>query len=316
MANVIVGIHGLANKPERDVLEDWWKKSIREGLAKNCGKQNAQFDFKMVYWADLLHSCTQHQDSALDFDDHYNNEPYREADPGALRPYESGWWEGVRTWGLGIVGQGMDRLRRAVRTDAVDDWVLGKIKAVRDLDLYYDKDRKLRDSEGQMREAREVLMDVLKKRLLSLKGQRIMLIAHSMGSIIAYDVLRDIGREEENRDFELAHFVTIGSPLGLSTVKKNVYKERKDYSAVPLRTPTVVRERWVNYADRHDPVALDQRLRNDYGPNERDVQVQVEDDIIHNDYIPSPEGERKPHKSYGYLRTPEISEHIREFLGL
>jgi hypothetical protein len=28
----------------------------------------------------------------------------------------------------------------------------------------------------------------------------------------------------------------------------------------------------------------------------------------------TPEGERKPHKSYGYLRTPELSAHNREAL--
>ena len=36
MPKIIVGIHGLANKPEKDVLAEWWVKSIREGLAKNC----------------------------------------------------------------------------------------------------------------------------------------------------------------------------------------------------------------------------------------------------------------------------------------
>ena len=54
MANVIIGIHGLANKPKKDVLSDLWEKSKREGLSKNCKAQSADFRFVMVHWADLL----------------------------------------------------------------------------------------------------------------------------------------------------------------------------------------------------------------------------------------------------------------------
>ena len=97
----------------------------------------------------------------------------------------------------------------------------------------------------------------------------------------------------------------------MGTVKDSVLKERS-YADVPVRTPTVVRERWVNYADRGDPVAVDTHLRDDYGPN--DGGVRVEDDLIRNDYV-GLDGKRKPHKSFGYLRTPELSRHIRDFLA-
>jgi hypothetical protein len=39
--------------------------------------------------------------------------------------------------------------------------------------------------------------------------------------------------------------------------------------------------------------------------------VQVRDDLVLNDYESS-----TLHKSYGYLRTPELSEHVRAFLTL
>ena len=96
-----------------------------------------------------------------------------------------------------------------------------------------------------------------------------MLIAHSMGTIIAYDVLREIGHAKNSTydpDFELAHFMTIGSPLGLPHVKAKILKER---GYAPVRTPSVVTERWVNYADRKDPVALDVHLRDDYAENSK-----------------------------------------------
>ena len=34
MLDIITGIHGLANKPNKKTLEDWCKKSILEGLKK------------------------------------------------------------------------------------------------------------------------------------------------------------------------------------------------------------------------------------------------------------------------------------------
>ena len=110
--------------------------------------------------------------------------------------------------------------------------------------------------------------------------------------------------------FELAHFVTIGSPLGLPHVKAKVYEERA-YDTSRVRTPSIVTEQWINYADRGDPVALDVHLADDYGPNKR--RVRVKDDLVLNDYL-SPGGKPNRHKSYGYLRTPELSEHVRDFV--
>ncbi len=79
-----------------------------------------------------------------------------------------------------------------------------------------------------------------------------------------------------------------------------------------MRTPSVVTERWVNYADRKDPVAFDVHLRDDYG--EIKSKIRVEDDLVLNDYPKNAEGDRNHHKSYGYLRTPEVSNHIKHFL--
>ncbi len=71
MSKVIIGIHGLANKPPQNILEDWWKKSIVEGLRVNEQIQNVDLNFKMVYWADLLHKYPLHRENAFSFDDAY-----------------------------------------------------------------------------------------------------------------------------------------------------------------------------------------------------------------------------------------------------
>ena len=84
-----------------------------------------------------------------------------------------------------------------------------------------------------------------------------------------------------------------------------------------VRTPSVVKKQWVNFADRKDPVALDVHLRDDY--KENSDAVQCEDDLVDNDYRIKKRGktefDRNHHKSYGYLRTPEFSALVKSFLS-
>ncbi len=63
-----------------------------------------------------------------------------------------------------------------------------------------------------------------------------------------------------------------------------------------------------------DPVALDAHFSDDFDKNKR--QVVVSDDLVSND-LDKPGGERRnPYKSYGYLRTPELSRRIATLLQL
>ena len=102
--------------------------------------------------------------------------------------------------------------------------------------------------------------------------------------------------------------------MGLPHVKAKII-EKRNYDGVGherVRTPPIVAESWVNYSDRRDKVALDTHLRDDFGPNKRGIRVK--DDMVDNSYR-SPSGEANYHKSYCYLRTPELSQHINEFLS-
>ncbi|GAA1974534.1 hypothetical protein [Microbacterium pumilum] len=68
-------------------------------------------------------------------------------------------------------------------------------------------------------------------------------VAHSLGTIVAYKLLR---REGEAAGWKVPHFITLGSPLGVRTVT-NVL--------APLQHPKVV-TKWSNAYDPHDVVAL------------------------------------------------------------
>lgn len=311
MEKIIIGIHGLANKPKKQVLTKYWKDSIAEGLLKNC-KAKPVLKYHMVYWADLLYKNQLHNDINFNFDKLYNNEPYIEAKRGALKEHKDGLRDQLIKFAGQVTGKTIDVLHNPLGMEKLAEWVLGRV--LKDLAFYYDTSRKIADRSKPPKTvvARKVLMDELKQKLLKHKGKQIMLIAHSMGSIIAYDVLRRIGRSHPS--FEIAEFITIGSPLGLSHVKANIFNET-DYEEKKkrVRTPSIV-QNWANYADRKDPVAFDAHLEDDYAPNKNGVKVK--DDRVLNDYqIKKPGGriEENHHKSYGYLRTPEISRHINTF---
>ncbi len=282
MAYPILGIHGLANKPPEDVLTMSCKAAVLEGLRRNCGNTEQKVEYKGIYWADVMYPKPLNPD----------DEPYIKAGGrGPFKTYKDGWWSDVVAGILDIAGEALDGAKRYVGMDALADAVL-KAK-LKDL-ATYNENKAIRDE----------LRGRLKQELLNVPANtRIMLIAHSMGTIIAYDVLRDIGRDNPN--FQLDHLVTIGSPLGLPHVKNQIYQENN-----LVRTPTVVK-RWTNFADRRDPVALDVHLSDDYAPNDRGVQVK--DDLVINSYT-SPAGKANYHKMYGYLRAPELSEVVRSFL--
>ncbi len=306
MDKIILGIHGLSNKPDVSVLTSWWKNSIAEGLRVNQGMASPEFDFKMVYWADLLYKYAMHDDDAFRFDRLYNAEPYYPAEPEALKEYRTSWFDQIRAGAFDLVGTAIDRLKEQGFT-ALGDWALGRM--LRDLSFYYEDDREIKARDGSFGLARTVLRDELRAALLAEQGKDVLLIAHSMGSIIAYDVLRELGRSHP--DMQISQFVTIGSPLGLPHVKAKIVKIY-DYDP-RVRTPSIVTKSWVNFADKDDPVAADIHLRDDYLENARGIRV--EDDLVSNDYRGPESGKANPHKSYGYLRAPELSRHIARFIA-
>ena len=284
MSSVILGIHGLANKPEETTLRQWWHAALVEGLKRNEGRSSDQpVGFDLTYWANLRYDTP---DTAP--------EPYIKAPgTGPLPRYRDGWLDRVVAE-VGDAGDtAIDWLKRHFEVDSVAQAALGK--GAPDLAAYYKE-----------REVRQAIRERFAKAIQRHRGKRIMVIAHSMGSIIAYDVLRLLGREPD--PIAIDHFVTIGSPLGLPHVKYKIYQENDR-----VRTPSIVR-RWTNLADRRDPVSADTHLADDYGPNNQGIQVR--DDLVINGYSYQKDGEEQAnhHKSYGYLRTPELSALVRSFV--
>jgi len=280
---VIIGIHGLANKPKKETLRKWWSAALQEGLQRNEGRTAGDIELDLLYWADWGYSKPVPNAK--------NDEPYtKAAGQGPLPRYRDTVWDELRGEAQDWLDTPLDWFKRSFGVGKFADTVLkSKLK---DLGRYYNEKPK-----------RELLRSRLEERILEHREKRIMLIAHSMGSIIAYDVLRLLGRTHPMLSVD--HFITIGSPLGLPHVKYKIWEEND-----LVRTPSIVR-RWTNLADRRDPVAADTQLAGDFEQNDRGVKLQ--DDLVLNTYR-SPGEKENFHKSYGYLRTPELSALVRSFI--
>jgi len=296
MANVIIGIEGLANQPAKEIVQEWWEASIREGLLQNSGLQDIDFLLQVVYFADILYREPLHQNPELTNDPLYLHEPYYTAEPKNLVEYRGGWLERLNSF---VTGTKVGRPNPLLES------------SLRDLDFYWDTSISLADRTGNFANPKNVLTSELLQtiRSHSSEGNKIMLIAHSIGSVIAFDVLRDL--ERSGSIVDIPYLVSIGSPLGFGMIKAEFLRHGGEETN-DLQTPSVISNKWVNFADALDPVAIDTHLRDDYSVNA--LGVQVEDNLVSNDYKFN--GVRNHNKSYGYLRTPEISRLIAEFLGL
>ena len=146
------------------------------------------------------------------------------------------------------------------------------------------------------------------------EGDDVMLVSHSLGSMIAYDVLWKFSyygehkklREKNNK---LSKLVTLGSPLGNETVQRNLKGANADGRR---RFPALIRT-WENFAAKDDYISHDQTLKDDYRKMKSHEMVeQIRDHQIYNLAVRN--GESNPHHGAGYLIHPEFIEVLAEWL--
>jgi subtilisin family serine protease len=128
-------------------------------------------------------------------------------------------------------------------------------------------------------------------------GGPFVVIGHSQGSMIAYDVLQSLGA-----DVDVPLFVTIGSPLGITEVQDQVKRLTNQRT---LAVPAGVQQ-WVNVADPLDPVALDKDLSGEFSPSSRIRDVTEG----------NPDSPRNPHSGTGYLRTPPVRDAVHDTVSI
>lgn len=153
--------------------------------------------------------------------------------------------------------------------------------------------RYVQDQDGIAEHTREMLK--LPLRAACESGRPVLLIAHSMGSVIAYDCLWQMTYNEHDR-CRIDLLLTMGSPLGQNYLQKRIKGHAESGEA---RYPNNIR-RWINLAAVGDLTAIDPKLSNDFGEMVDLGLVDFIDDRDLYNYFRL-DGQLNVHAEYGYL---------------
>lgn len=301
MGKIIIGIHGLGNKPSKKILEGWWKQSIEEGL-KNYLGYTKDFQFELVYWADVfynepLNPLENDPDHPLFIEEIYTPSPT----DFVPTPHP------IRQKILDVLEEQLDKIflndDLTVNFSFISDNIIRSY--FKELDGYYEKE--CDDIADIKCRARDIIRDRTAYIIKKYANDEILIIGHSMGSIIAYDVLSFTIPE-----VNINTFITIGSPLGLPVIRAKIAAESylNHITPIKLQTPPNVYNQWINYSDLEDKIALIYNLTDKFDSNK--YGIHVKNIVVDNNYKVN--DHENPHKSFGYLRTPEMAGSILNFL--
>jgi len=165
--------------------------------------------------------------------------------------------------------------------------------------------RYVRDQDGRAEDARGKLKDELGR--AANEGRPVLLLAHSMGSVIAFDALWQLSRSEQS-DVQVDTFVTTGSPLGQKIVQRHLLGRGESGSE---RYPANIGN-WINIAAAGELTAIDRTLRNDFAGMVRfGLVADIRDLEVFNYY--RMHGALNVHAEYGYLVNEVTARCISEW---
>jgi hypothetical protein len=138
---------------------------------------------------------------------------------------------------------------------------------------------------------------------------RVLLIGHSLGSVVAYDTLWELSHSAPSPG-RVDLFMTLGSPLASHFVRRKLHGVGEQRAR---RFPTNVR-RWLNFASLGDTTAFHRTLE----PFFRDMVAlglaeAIEDRTSFTNYFRGVQG-LNPHDAYGYIAQAEVARAIGDWL--
>jgi hypothetical protein len=305
-------IHGLSNKPEADALLNIWRRAlVGGGDGIDLGAEGVTSS--LVYWADILYETPDPDVSAYE-----NTRELIPSDVDAsvssLAPLVGSHAEAAFVAGVAAKTGGLLAAAEAVEAVPEDRNLTGV--ALERIPLPWSLKAKF--METYLRDAHHYLFnkvhsprpgvshsvqDAVRARFIDgvrtpRNTDRHVVVAHSLGTVIAYDCLMRVPDCPE-----ISGLVTVGGPLGLDEMQDRMAPEWSRADGFPPK----ITGRWVNVFDRLDPVSgFDPFIANDFRKN---GERAVEDIEVRND------GAWR-HSITKYLRRSELRAALSGMLGL
>ncbi len=301
-------VHGRDFKPEKGVHMDLCMAALRSGVERDYPDMLTSFDAvqKSTAWygdlnAEILASHGKCYDESLDVGDRRNVLT-------TLREITVRKRFGIRQYdqlpGKSALGEACADILAPV---------LGAIglsaplirSASKDFAKYFD-----RKSDYAVK-VRKRLMEQLCE--LIDRGDRIFLISHGTGGVIAYDVLWQLSHDpdlkERYADKKIELWMTLGTPLGDSNIRKRLMGA-KERSTAKFPGNVIA---WYNVAAEDDYICHDNTVADDFKKMMRKrVCSAVYDYHIFN--LAVRYGRSNPHSSMGYFIHPRISKILVDWL--
>jgi len=278
---LILYVPGLLPKPEPEIHKAALRRCLLAGLQRIDADLAAEIaaadrSFDLVSWT--FDFYREHRDFALDAGSIDALLGREAADEQDVREASS-WSKRVLRW-LYRVGDLFPFLIPHLANERVE-------LHLRDLMRY------VRNSNGIAAHVRDMLKIPLRSAWES--GRPVLLMAHSMGSVIAYDALWEMTRDGRD-ELQVDLLLTMGSPLGQHYLQRRILGHDRSGTE---RYPANIRY-WVNLSAVGDLTAVDPYLRNDFQEMLELGLVESIDDIeVFNHFRLN--GELNVHAEYGYL---------------
>jgi hypothetical protein len=238
----IVGVHGIWNHPyiskagtaaaAIEAISQEWTGWLRTGLAAD-GHDGADTTVRVGYYAHHLHRGTAQGSDDVTL---------LEEDAQDLL---ISWVELLQP--VPQVAQGP----RTAKVRGAADWLTRRYgRAARGFAMVFVREvaTYLKEPEGKRRlAARDAVADTIAEAIGTSAGEPVTVVAHSLGSVVAYEALW------ANPELRVDRLITLGSPLGMAGI------------VFPRLLPTPIKDRgcrppgvatWTNLADIGDLVAI------------------------------------------------------------
>lgn len=291
MSTRLVFVHGRAQEhKDATALKGEWVSAFRTGLAKTgLTLPLAETDIKFPYYGQTLYDLVSDSETVA-------NVVVR---GGGANDAEQRFQQAVLQEVQREMNITDEQVEEALASDVRErgpqnwEWVQGILKAVDQhvpgasgasialatRDVYqYLKNPGIRDTiELGVRQAMQ-------------PGLPTVLVSHSLGTVVAYNLLR---REGEAQGWQVPLFVTLGSPLAVKAIKA---------ALAPVEHPSCVGH-WFNAMDERDVVALYPLTQDLFG-----VDPAVENKTDVDNHTPN------RHGIAGYLNDAEVARRIHAAL--